>query len=207
VTDPPGTPSETIRRVLSDDAAIVAVRRGAFRALQQGRAPSTSELAAAARLRTDQIERAIDELRDQGALEVDPSGRVIGAHGLTQRRTQHAIITSDRTWHTWCALDAIGIPIALGLDADVQTICPACGAVINVVIRREAPAAKGRPVLWQPTGPCSHVMHDFCAAANLFCSAEHVEEWRTQAGDPQGQLLTLGDVADQGRQVWSDVRP
>jgi hypothetical protein len=165
VTNPPGTPPETILRVLSDGAAVKAVRQGAFRALLDGRAPSVSELAGTAGLDTDQIESAIDELRDQGALEVDASGRVIGAHGLRQRTTQHAIITSDRTWHTWCALDAVGIPVALGLDMD-----------------------------------------DFCAAANLFCSAEHVDEWRTQAGDPQGQLLTLGDVADQGRQVWSDVR-
>lgn len=207
MTDPPGKPPETIRRMLSDDAAIVAVRQRAFRALLDGRAPTASELAATAGLGTDQIERAMDELRDQGALEVDGSGRVTGAHGLTQRTTQHAISTSDRTWHTWCAFDAIGIPVALSLDADVQTTCPACGAVIKVVVRKGSPGAEGRPVLWLPTGPCSHVMDDFCAAANLFCGARHVEEWRTQAGDPQGQLLTLGDVADQGRRLWSDARP
>jgi hypothetical protein len=183
------------------------VRQRAFRALLDGRAPTASELAATAGLGIDEIERAIEELRDQGSLEVDPRGYVIGAHGLTERTTQHAISTPERTWHTWCALDAIGIPVALGLDADVRTTCPACGAVINVVVRRGSPVGEGRPVLWQPTGPCSHVMDDFCAAANLFCSAEHLEQWRAQAGDARGQPLTLGDVADQGRRVWSDVRP
>jgi hypothetical protein len=206
VTNLPGTPPETIRRMLSEDVAITAVRQGAFRALLDGRAPTASELAATSGLGADQIERAIEELRNQGALEVGPGGRVIGAHGLTNRTTRHAISTPERTWHTWCALDAIGIPVALGLDADVRTSCPTCRAVINVVVRHGSPSGEGRPMLWLPTGPCSHVMDDFCATASLFCNADHLEQWRVQEDDPQGLPLTLDDVADQGRRLWSDVR-
>jgi hypothetical protein len=208
VTKPPSTPGETIGRALSDDAATAAVRRHAFDALREARPPTAAELAADAALPIGQIERAISELRALGALEIDASGRVVGAHGLTQRTTQHAIITADRTWHTWCALDAIGIPAALELDADVRTRCPACGATIDVVVRRGNPAsAEGAPVLWQPGGSCSHVMDDFCAAANLFCNAEHLEQWRALAGQPEGGVLTLRGVAEHGHRLWSDVRP
>jgi hypothetical protein len=98
-------------------------------------------------------------------------------------------------------------PRALELDAAVQTSCPACGGTIDVVVRRGYPAsADGAPVLWQPGGPCSHVMDDFCAAANLFCNAEHLEQWRARAGQPKGGMLTLNEVAEQGRHLWSDVR-
>jgi hypothetical protein len=203
----PSTPRDTIGPALSDDAATTAVRRDAFHALWEGRAATAAELAADAALPIGQIERAVSELRDVGALEIDPSGRVVGAHGLTQRTTRHAIITADRTWHTWCALDAIGIPAALELDADVRTGCPVCGATIDVLVRKGNPAAaESGPVLWQPGGPCSHVMDDFCAAANLFCNTEHLEQWFTSARQPEGRVLTLREVAEQGRRLWSDIR-
>ncbi len=190
----------------SDAIAVGALRRQAFRELLGGRAPTAAELAALAALPIKAIERAIAELRDQGAIEIDAEGRVVGAHGLTRRETQHEIATSDHTWHTWCAFDAIGIPAALELDATVRTRCAGCGAPIEVVVRGGAPSADGGPVLWQPGGPCSHVMDDFCAAANLFCAAGHLERWRTREGRPPGRPLTLRDAADQGRRVWSDVR-
>jgi predicted transcriptional regulator len=131
-------PSERSR---SDDAAIGAVRREAFRGLLEGHAPAAAEIATAATLSPERIEAAIAQLRATGALEVDADGHVVGAHGLTQRATEHVIITAERVWHTWCALDAIGIPVALNLDAEVRTRCPTCAATIVIAVRDRAPVA------------------------------------------------------------------
>jgi alkylmercury lyase len=205
MTARPTGSSETVRRLVGNDRATSAVRRHAFRALLVGHAMTLGELATATGLTADQVERAIADLRDTGALEVDAGSRVIGAHGLTQRRTEHTIVTTEHTWHTWCALDAIGIPAALGIDAAVRTRCPTCDATIDVVLHQGSPTAEREPILWQPEGPCSHVMDDFCAAANLFCNTDHLEQWRIRAGEPPGRPLTITDVAEHGRQIWSDI--
>ena len=190
----------------SDDAAMRAVRREAFRVLLGGRAPAVGEIAITAALSEERIETAIAKLRAAGALEVDSGGHVVGAHGLTQRATEHAIIAAERVWHTWCALDAIGIPVALNLDAEVRTRCPTCGATIDIVVRDGAPLdTEATPVLWHPGGPCTHVMDDFCATTNLFCNVDHLERWRDQAGEPPGQARTVSEAADEGRRIWSDV--
>jgi Alkylmercury lyase len=196
-------PSERAR---SDDDAIRAVRREAFRGLLEGHAPAAHEIATTSALSKERTETAIAELRAAGALEVDPDGHVVGAHGLTQRTTEHIIITAKRVWHTWCALDAIGIPVALDLAAEVRTRCPTCEATIVLVVRDRVPVAtEGTPVLWHPGGPCTHVMDDFCATANLFCNAEHLEHWHARAGQPTGQALTISEAADVGLRIWSDV--
>jgi predicted transcriptional regulator len=198
---------DSSERARSDDAAISAVRREAFRRLLEGHAPAAGEIATPATLSKERIEAAIAELRATGALEVDPDGHVVGAHGLTQRATEHVIITAERVLHTWCALDAIGIPVALNLAAEVRTRCPTCAATIVLVVRDRAPVAtEAPPVLWYPGGPCTHVMDDFCATANLFCNAEHLEHWHAQAGEPPGQALTLSEAADEGLHIWSDVK-
>jgi hypothetical protein len=198
---------DPIERARSDDAAIRAVRREAFRGLLEGHALAAQEIATTAMLSKERTETAIAELRATGALELDPDGHVVGAHGLTQRATEHFIITAERVWHTWCALDAIGIPVALNLAAEVRTRCPTCAATIVLVVRDRAPVAtEATPVLWHPGGQCTHVMDDFCATANLFCNADHLEHWHAQAGEPPGQTLTISEAADVGLRVWSDVK-
>jgi alkylmercury lyase len=204
----PGGGSPSLRsRVVGDRGdPVVEVRRQAFAALLDDRPAKVAQLAAASSIPRAEVEQALASLEAKGALEVDGDGRVIGAHGLTRRGTRHEIVTGQRRWHAWCALDAVGIPVALGLDAEVRTVCPACKLEIRLRVHRGAVnSTAGVPVLWLPGGPCGHVMDDFCASANLFCSAEHLDTWRRGAADPPGQPLTLEETADEGRRVWADV--
>ena len=60
-------------------------------------------------------------------------------------------------------------------------------------------------MLWMPTGPCERVIDDFCPYANLFCSGEHVQDWRSAAGDPDGQVLALAQVPALARTAWADI--
>jgi DNA-binding transcriptional ArsR family regulator len=202
----PEAGADRLAQVASGDPVVVAVRRHAFTALLDDRPMTAAELANAAALSPADVDRALAMLRAGGALETDNEGRVIGAHGLTRRRTRHSIVTSQRTWNTWCALDAIGIPIALRLEATVHTECPTCTGELTLRARDgEAVTPTDALRLWLPGGVCGHVMDDFCAAANLFCSTEHLEQWRHDAGGPPGRPLRLGETARQGRRVWADV--
>jgi len=198
--------AERLAQVATGDPVVAAVRRHVFTALLDDRSMTATELADGAALSPAEVDHALATLRAAGALETDSDGRVIGAHGLTRRRTRHKIVTSQRTWNTWCALDAIGIPIALRLDATVHTECPTCTSEIILRVRDgEVVTQTDALRLWLPGGACRHVMDDFCTVANLFCTTEHLEQWRDDAGGPPGQPLRLDETARHGRHVWADV--
>ena len=129
---------------------------------------------------------------------------MVGAHGVTLRSTAHRIRHDGLETSTWCAFDAVGIPAALGVDARTVSSCPACRRQLEVVIAAGVPADD--PFLvWMPIGPCENVMRDFCPAANLFCSHEHVGDWRRRSGMPDGVALPLVEIAEHGRRAWADV--
>jgi alkylmercury lyase len=145
----------------------------------------------------------VEALVHAGRLELDDQGIVVGAHGLTARHTAHRIQHADGVVHTWCALDAIGIPAALALDAAAVTTCPACGAVLRASLHAGMPAADGDLRLWLPGGECTHLVEDFCRHANLYCDAGHLAS-KVAPGAP-GWAVTITDAAGIGRVEWADV--
>jgi hypothetical protein len=138
-----------------------------------------------------------------GRLELDDQGVVVGVHGLAARPTPHRIEHAGGVVHTWCALDAIGIPAALALDAAAVTTCPACGAALRVTFDAGVPAGDGDLRLWLPGGECTHLVEDFCRHANLYCTADHVAS--KVAPRTPGWAATVADAAGIGRVDWADV--
>src|ERR687898_862362 len=168
---------------------IAAFQRHAFAALLAGQTPLVADVAETASGDTFGVAHAVAWLEDHGQLERDGE-LLVGAHGLTHRTTPHTLTIGERTMHTWCAYDAIAIPVPLGA-ALAATACPACHRELTVDIDTGRLPQTDTPVLWMPIGPCERVIDDFCPYANLFCSGEHVEDWRHSAGDPDGQAVTL----------------
>lgn len=182
--------------------AAYAVRRivvDGFQALWTGDTPAPSELGS----RIDAGAEAVAHLVAGGRIELSPDGRVVGIHG-TRRSTRHRIEHTDGAINTWCALDAIGIPAALGIDARAMTRCPICRRQLPVTIVAGEPEPLDHAVLWYPTGCCDHLVDDFCAAANLFCSVAHLEQWSaTASGD--GRPMAIDEAARLGRDCWQDA--
>jgi alkylmercury lyase len=185
------------------DQLVGVLRREAFVGLLRGAPVTVTHVAGERELPRHRVRAALDQLVAAGAAELDGE-RIVGAHGLTARTTRHAIGLDERVLHTWCALDAVGIPVALGLDTIATTTCPTCGTRLAVPVRggRATPLSF---VLWLPTGPCRHLTRDFCSAANLFCDAAHAENWRRRAGNQQGRVVSLPEVEDIARRSWADV--
>lgn len=174
-------------------AAVLGLR--GFVALWRGERPRIDAL-------TDDA-AAVEALVAAGRLEVDEDGVLVGVHGLVARSTVHRIEHGDGVAHTWCALDAIGIPAALAIDAVAVTGCPACGATLRVVVRHGVPEDDGRLRLWLPGGECTHLVKDFCGHANLYCDAGHLAA-AVPAGMP-GAAVTVSEAAALGRATWDDV--
>ena len=127
-----------------------AVSRQAFRHLLEGRAASTAEIAGALALSEDAVDGAVRGLRARGTLVLDDAtGAIVGARGLTLRPTRHALTMSGRRLYTFCAIDAVGIPAALGADAEVASRCHGCATPVALSLcagaLRDAPAGT---VIW-----------------------------------------------------------
>ena len=138
-----------------------------------------------------------------GRLELDDHDILVGVHGLAARATPHRIEHAGGTVHTWCALDAIGIPAALVLDATAVTACPCCGDELRVSLRAGHPSADPDVRLWLPAGPCSHLVEDFCRHTNLYCNPAHLAS--VVPPDQPGQAIDVAAAAATGRPTWRDV--
>lgn len=151
------------------------------------------------------LEAALDHLRIRGRVEFSEEGHVVAVHGLSRRPTVHRIAHAGGEVNTWCALDAIGIPAALGIDAVALTRCPVCEATMTVTFSGGVPSPLAGFVLWYPEIPgCGHLVDDFCSGANLFCSIEHLLRW---VGDrlSAGRAMTIDEAVEIGREAWADV--
>lgn len=178
------------------------IRWIAFDELRHGRPVEPESLAISTGVSHDGVLAELRRLADGGRIEVDDAWSVIGSQGLTLRGTLHRLVLAGVELHTWCALDAIAIPAALELDADVDTVCGLCSQPLHVTVIDGEPRTDGDRPVWLPTGPCDNLRTDFCAHANLFCSVDHLYRWRARAGEPTGDVLDIAATADLGRSWW-----
>ena len=185
-----------------NDTLVERLRWAAFDRLRAGRPVAATALAQDLDTPIADIGTALAAQAAIGRVELDDHGDVVGAHGITLLPTPHTFTAGEAPVHTWCALDAIGIPAAGGDDATVTTSCGHCGERITVTITAGEPINGGDVVLWLPTAPCDNLRQQFCPHANLFCNQQHLGQWHEQAGEPEGRALTLAETAAIGRQSW-----
>jgi alkylmercury lyase len=181
-------------------ALAVNIATAGFGALWDGRAVRPEDLLPGHARRA---RRATAELVRRGRAEIDDHGRIVGVHGLTLRQTRHHFVHAGRSHQTWCAFDSIGIPAALAIDAEARTTCPFCDRALQVPIRGGHPKPSGI-ALWLPPGTVRHLMVDFCAAADLYCGRDHLEQRIDPARDT-GEVLDLASAARLGRAAWAAV--
>jgi alkylmercury lyase len=143
----------------SFSADEVAVTRAAFQGLLEGRAAGPHSLSVALGLSPVVVERVVARLVERGRLARDPgTAEIVGARGLSLTETPHRLVLGGRRLYAFCAVDAVGIPAALELDARVESHCHGCGRPLVLALTRgvvtDAPAGI---VVWaaerDPTRP------------------------------------------------------
>ena len=194
-----------LERSVGDDLAQ-QVRRVAFDRLRTGHAITPGDLAGQLGMSPSKLNAALAGLDRAGLIEQDPTGAITGAHGLTLSSTRHHLVLAGVALHTWCALDAIGIPAALETDADITTRCGWCDRPLALAVRAGLPEPADA-VLWLPREPCTDVRQQFCPHTNLFCNDDHLDHWRDEADHPNGDVLTVPEAAALGHDWWSPIPP
>src|SRR6266849_5437883 len=117
-----------IRQAFSPDVSRLTVRL--WREVARG-GPVSPE-------RVEQIASALD-LPQQTAREVldkmcerDPDGNVVGIAGLSQNQHPHRFTVNGRQLATWCAWDALFLPVMLQQTAEVSSSCLTTGEIIQL---------------------------------------------------------------------------
>ena len=187
---------------MNDDLAE-RIRWAAFDRVR-GKTPTTAvELAAELETSLADVEGVLAAQASVGRIELDAAGSVVGSLGLTLSTTKHILELEGTKLHTWCALDALGIPVAWAASGRVITNCAWCGRTLTVAIESGVPEENDQMVLWLPGGPCDEDLRaQFCSVANLFCGPDHLEQWHKKAGHPLGRAMSVLAAADLGRQWW-----
>lgn len=121
---------------MSDDLDR-AVRTHVYAELvERGKAPAVADTARSLAVRADQVVAALDRLAAAHALYLTPgTGDVHFAAPFSAVPTQHTVRADGRSYFAPCAWDALGIPAALGMDAEIDSTCPDCGDAIALTVR------------------------------------------------------------------------
>lgn len=127
---------EIERFLVSFSPDEVAVMRHAFRAILDARPATLSELPGALELPPASVEAAIERLIERGVLIPEPeTGRILGARGLSLTETSHRLLLEGRQFYAFCAVDAVGIPAALGAAATIESHCHLCRAPLKLTLK------------------------------------------------------------------------
>lgn len=112
-----------------------AVTRVVFRSLLEGRGIRPEAVAATLETSLTAVARAVDQLVERGTMERDAdSGELVAARGLSLAETPHRLMLDGRQLYAFCAVDAVGIPAALELEARVESRCHRCGAPVTLTL-------------------------------------------------------------------------
>jgi hypothetical protein len=105
-----------------------------------GRPPDPTEVASAAGLTAEEVERSWRRLHEAHALVLHPDRPEIRmANPFSATPTRHRVRVAGRWWFAPCAWDAFAICAALHADGRIETSCPDCGDAVTVNVRDERP--------------------------------------------------------------------
>jgi alkylmercury lyase len=163
----------------------------AYRLLAEGRPATLDRLAAATTRSVPEVEAV---LRRQSGTDWDDEGRLVG-FGLTLRPTPHRFtFDNGRTVYTWCASDALVIPVVVGRSAVLESPCPATGRRIRVEMTPK------RVVSVDPTDAVVSLVRpermddirgEVCSLGSFFASEGAAAEW--VAANPDGMVHRVED--------------
>jgi alkylmercury lyase len=179
------------------------VSLAAFQSIAAGRMPAIQAVGESVGIPTADLKPLVQAMTEEGRLTVDQSGEVItGAGGLSLVESRHELDMFGRRYWVWCALDAVGIPAGLNVDAVVYSRCIDTGEPVEIEF------ADGLPESLQPEAMAISLLppsldqslHDCCCSEiGFFGDATNIS--------PPMVAVTVAEAMDLGRRLWRDGVP
>ena len=175
--------------------------------LARGRPITEQELAAAAGRSEREVALA---LRGWPNVDRDAHGAVVAFSGLSLRPTTHRFSVGGRGLYTWCAWDALFLPLLLEQPADVASTCPLTGTPVRLAVTPHTVAAAEPDDVWVSFPPLARTSTDdivgsFCCHVHFFAGRASAERWL--AGNEGGHVLDVHDAYEVGARATAKLRP
>lgn len=178
------------------------LREAGFTLILRDRQPvEVTDLAAVAGIDVASAGGAVNALAQEGWVDLDESGRIVGAAGLSLSTGPHGLSLGGAAFRTWCAYDSLGIAAALAADGRIETNCGQCEAPIRLAFRAGNPERDGPERLWLAEGGAD-LRGSFCTPTVLLCGEEHGNAWADSQGG-HGRLVGLAEAAHPGAADWA----
>jgi len=177
---------EEIAKALADGLrGIVSAHKPEFVSqllwlLAEGRPVSTERIAETVGISR---EEASAILRESSGVELDDKDAVVGCFGLSLMPTPHHFRLGDHEFFTWCALDALFLPIVLNQSARVESSCPVTGATVQIAVSPDSiegvePAEAVMGIIVPESAEvCCDLRRAFCDKVHFFSSSEAASQW------------------------------
>lgn len=158
---------------------------------------------------TNEVNQAIEKLEMLDTLS-RKGERIISAYPFSALETRHKVVFGDgHEVHALCATDALGIHFMLNQDITILSRCPECERELRVVVKA------GQIDSYSPEGiielvsasndGCGCAAEAICPFINLFCSEEHLEEWRMKNPEHRtGETYSLSEALEHGKAIFGD---
>lgn len=172
-----------------------------LRLLSEGRPVTPAALAQAANRTAGEV---VGRLSSWPNVERDEAGQVVAFSGLTLRPTAHGFRVGTRGLHTWCAWDTLFLPALLRQTADVRSLCPVTGSVVELVVAPDG-VTSARPADLHVSFPSlaatdtDDITGSFCCHVFFLAGADAARTWReTRAED---SVFDVDAAFELGRRV------
>lgn len=179
---------------------------GLLGALARGEPLTYAEVAEEAGAAEARVRRFLDETLGSGWRHVDAEGRVVGFGGLSiEAVTPHEIQVDGRALHAWCAWDTLFLPRILDRPAEVRSVCPVTGQLVELhvtpehLVRADPAGAVLSFLRADPARIRENVFGSFCRHVHFLASEAAGRKW--QAEHPESELLSLEEGFALGREM------
>ena len=190
---------QVTERLTSGDAGLEAwLWLPLMKLLAQGDAVDIADLVAASGRPAGDVHRALAAVPET---EYDGSGRIIG-QGLTLRSTPHRLEVDGEQLYTWCALDTLILPTALGTSARIESAYGATGIPVRISVDAtgvtSVEPATAVVSLVNPED-MSSVRSSFCNEVHFFASPEEAKPWLDS--HPGGSVIPVDEAYRLGTSI------
>jgi len=177
---------------------IEAIRVAVYRTLARtGRAPGTSELAAALGMAEDAVAAGLRTLHEQRHLVLDDSGSIVLAHPFGTIDFGFSVKGSQALWWGGCVWDSFAIPHLVPGESWVlvATTCPGCGRPHAWTVTNEGPPDGAQIAHFLvPTRAIWDDVLFTCGNQRVFCDEACLDAWLGREGRSRGYVADLATV-------------
>lgn len=150
---------------------------------------------------------ALRRLADHDLVAVDEQGLLVAAYPFSPTPTAHVVELGGRRVWAMCAIDALGMPYMLGLDATITSADPQSTEPITVTVTDGvatfAPAAT--VVAYAATGATGRSVDTCCTTINFFATAAQANAWIAARPQLTATILDQAAAVALGRDIFGPL--